>query len=253
MVLVPRYAWVSQWDNTKSQGQPNISISVAKNYISKLNCWCHIPWWSRLSVIACRFCLLAMMSHLILQSSAMTQCELYTTGWDLICSASPNSGAVSQRATQFAQVCVSLCLCMCVHALLHSYVCTQTCCKALWMSMPCPQGAGGLARHSPALPRREMSILCLRRFWKAVDMTFTPSYVRAPVYCKERAGEWNGSIYKDSLKTIISQIEFAQAFTPKDFIAIFSCLFIYEKKPHKGSWNQSSISAGWTVVMVENQ
>jgi len=55
------------------------------------------------------------------------------------------------------------------------------------MSMPCPQGAGGLARHSPALPRREMSILCLLKFWKAVDMTFTPSYVRAPVYCRQRA------------------------------------------------------------------
>lgn len=52
--------------------------------------------------------------------------------------------------------------------------------------MPCPQGAGGLARHSPALPLREMSILCLLKFWKAVDMTFTPSYVRAPVYCEER-------------------------------------------------------------------
>lgn len=68
---------------------------------------------------------------------------------------------------------------------------TQTCCRARWMSMPCPQGAGGLARHSPALPLREMSILCLLKFWKAVDMTFTPSYVRAPVYCKKRVAGSN--------------------------------------------------------------
>lgn len=61
-----------------------------------------------------------------------------------------------------------------------------TCWSALWISMPWPQGAGGLARHSPAFPRREMSILCLRRFWKAVDITLTPSYVRAPVYCTQR-------------------------------------------------------------------
>lgn len=58
----------------------------------------------------------------------------------------------------------------------------QTCCSALWMSMPCPQGTAGLARQSPALPRREMSIRCLRRFWNASAITRTPSYVRADVY-----------------------------------------------------------------------
>lgn len=79
---------------------------------------------------------------------------------------------------------------VCVRALACFYLCAQTCCKARWMSMPCPHGAGGLARHSPALPLREMSILCLLKFWKAVDITFTPSYVRAPVYCEERA-DWS--------------------------------------------------------------
>lgn len=118
------------------------------------------------------------------------------TEWDLICSASPNSRAVSQCAIQeFAQVCAGV-LCTCVHALACSDVCAQTCCKALWMSMPCPQGAGGLARHSPALPLRDMSILCLLKFWKAVDMTFTPSYVRAPVYCEERADNSNRSKHR---------------------------------------------------------
>ena len=68
------------------------------------------------------------------------------------------------------------------------------------MSMPCPQGAGGFARHSPALPLREMSILCLLRFWKAVDMTFTPSYVRAPVYCEERAHKSIGGSYNVVMK-----------------------------------------------------
>lgn len=61
-----------------------------------------------------------------------------------------------------------------------------TCCRALWMSMPCPQGTAGLARQSPALPRREMSMRCRRRFWKASAITRTPSYVRADVYCKQK-------------------------------------------------------------------
>lgn len=64
----------------------------------------------------------------------------------------------------------------------HASAGFQTCCSALWMSMPCPQGTAGLARQSPALPRREMSIRCFRRFWNASAITRTPSYVRADVY-----------------------------------------------------------------------
>ncbi len=78
-----------------------------------------------------------------------------------------------------------------------------TCCRALWMSMPWPQGAGGLARHSPAFPLREISMRWFLRFWKAVAMTVTPSYVSAPVYLDvpQTRSKWKGE--KD--KIIYSQ------------------------------------------------
>lgn len=57
-----------------------------------------------------------------------------------------------------------------------------TCLSVLSMSIPCPQGAAGFARQSPALPLLEISIFCLLRFLKVSAITRTPSYVRADVY-----------------------------------------------------------------------
>lgn len=70
-----------------------------------------------------------------------------------------------------------------------AYICSSvhvTCLSVRSMSMPWFQGAAGLARQSPALPLREMSTFCLRRFRKASAITITPSYVRAEVYCRNR-------------------------------------------------------------------
>lgn len=69
------------------------------------------------------------------------------------------------------------CICSSVHV---------TCLSVRSMSMPWFQGAAGLARQSPALPLREMSTFCLRRFRKASAITITPSYVRAEVYYRNR-------------------------------------------------------------------
>lgn len=72
------------------------------------------------------------------------------------------------------------------HLLFNVLYLLHTCCKALCMSIPCPHGTAGLAKQSPALPRREMSILCFLRFWKASYITRTPSYVSAEVYYTNR-------------------------------------------------------------------
>lgn len=70
LIVTALHAW--RCDREVSQSVQHSWFPPAKYYISKLNCWCHIPWWSLLSVIACRFCLLATMSHLILESSPVT-------------------------------------------------------------------------------------------------------------------------------------------------------------------------------------
>lgn len=53
--------------------------------------------------------------------------------------------------------------------------------RALSMSMPWLQGTAGLARQSPALPLRDTSTLCLRRYRKASARTSTASWVSADV------------------------------------------------------------------------
>lgn len=55
--------------------------------------------------------------------------------------------------------------------------------RALSMSMPWLQGTAGLARQSPALPRRETSTRCRRRYLKASAITRMASWVSAEVYC----------------------------------------------------------------------
>lgn len=71
--------------------------------------------------------------------------------------------------------------------------------RALSMSMPWLQGTAGLARQSPALPRRETSTRCRRRYLKASAITRIASWVNAEVYWEEiwqkkqmteRDGEW---------------------------------------------------------------
>lgn len=129
-------------------------------------------------------------------------------------------------------------VCMYVHVLVCLCECVQTCCKALWISMPCPQGAGGLARHSPALPLREMSILCLLKFWKAVDMTFTPSYVRAPVY-------WKGIAHKSNRGHTDKNGQWSLEWLMR--IVAFSVHFLTLQK-RKCSDSKSVLSAGWTMI-----
>lgn len=55
--------------------------------------------------------------------------------------------------------------------------------RALSMSMPWLHGTAGLARQSPALPRRDTSTRCRRRYRKASAITRMASWVRAEVYC----------------------------------------------------------------------
>lgn len=55
--------------------------------------------------------------------------------------------------------------------------------RALSMSMPWLQGTAGLAKQSPALPRRETSTRCRRRYLKASAITRMASWVSAEVYC----------------------------------------------------------------------
>lgn len=64
-----------------------------------------------------------------------------------------------------------------------------TCLRARSISIPWFQGAAGLARQSPALPRRLISIFWRRRVRKASAITRTPSYVSDDVYwgIRERA------------------------------------------------------------------
>lgn len=57
----------------------------------------------------------------------------------------------------------------------HNSWLVPTCLSARSMSIPWFQGAAGLARQSPALPRRLMSIFCRRRVRKASAITRTPS------------------------------------------------------------------------------
>lgn len=54
------------------------------------------------------------------------------------------------------------------------------------MSMPWLHGTAGLARQSPALPLRDTSTLCLRRYRKASAITRMASWVRADVYCEKQ-------------------------------------------------------------------
>ncbi len=82
----------------------------------------------------------------------------------------------------FFPIAYKACVCSSVHV---------TCLSVRSMSMPWFQGAAGLARQSPALPLREMSTFCLRRFLKASAITITPSYVSAEVYYRKR-GSWKG-------------------------------------------------------------
>ncbi len=65
----------------------------------------------------------------------------------------------------------------------------QTCLRARSISNPWAHGTAGLARQSPLLPRRLMSILCLCRKRNASVITCTASYVRAEVYCKGKKYE----------------------------------------------------------------
>lgn len=64
-----------------------------------------------------------------------------------------------------------------------SFLHPPTVLRALSMSMPWLQGTAGLARQSPALPRRETSTRCRRRYRKASAITRIASWVRAEVYC----------------------------------------------------------------------
>lgn len=81
----------------------------------------------------------------------------------------------------------SLCTCLIIFlSFSFLFLALHTCLSVRSMSMPWFQGAAGFARQSPALPLREMSTFCLRRFLKASAITITPSYVRAEVYCIER-------------------------------------------------------------------
>lgn len=61
--------------------------------------------------------------------------------------------------------------------------------RALSMSMPWLQGTAGLARQSPALPRRETSTRWRRRYLKASAITSMASWVNAEVYYSERERE----------------------------------------------------------------
>lgn len=69
--------------------------------------------------------------------------------------------------------------------------------RALSMSMPWLQGTAGLARQSPALPRRETSTRCRRRYLKASAITKMASWVSAEVYCTklqkyiQQKAQWN--------------------------------------------------------------
>lgn len=69
---------------------------------------------------------------------------------------------------------------------------TPTVLRALSMSMPWLQGTAGLARQSPALPRRETSTRCRRRYRKASAITRIASWVRAEVYCTKLQKITNG-------------------------------------------------------------
>lgn len=60
--------------------------------------------------------------------------------------------------------------------------CTWTILRALSMSMPWLQGTAGLARQSPALPLRDTSTRCRRRYRKASAITRMASWVSADVY-----------------------------------------------------------------------
>lgn len=58
--------------------------------------------------------------------------------------------------------------------------------RALSMSMPWLQGTAGLARQSPALPRRETSTRWRRRYLNASAITRMASWVSAEVYCSKQ-------------------------------------------------------------------
>lgn len=69
--------------------------------------------------------------------------------------------------------------------------------RALSMSMPWLQGTAGLARQSPALPLRDTSTRCRRRYRKASAITRMASCVSADVYwdirSQERNPQWRAS------------------------------------------------------------
>lgn len=69
-----------------------------------------------------------------------------------------------------------------------------TCLRARSISTPWAQGTAGLARQSPLLPRRLMSILCLWRKRNASVITWTASKVRADVYWKTKK-HWHRVLY----------------------------------------------------------
>lgn len=88
---------------------------------------------------------------------------------------------------------VSICpnICQSVYNKLRGIKALPTCLSARSMSIPWFQGAAGLARQSPALPRRLMSIFWRRRVRKASAITRTPSYVSEEVY-------WRGQTRRNS-------------------------------------------------------
>lgn len=79
-----------------------------------------------------------------------------------------------------------------------------TCFRVRSISMPWFQGAAGLARQSPALPLREMSTFCLRRFLKASAITITPSYVSAEVYWDTRERSEGGRVTGGKRKSSVA-------------------------------------------------
>lgn len=74
------------------------------------------------------------------------------------------------------------------------------------MSMPWLQGTAGLARQSPALPRRETSTRCRRRYLKASAITRMASWVRAEVYFIKLQKKWWNETEIESERRNISLI-----------------------------------------------
>ena len=73
--------------------------------------------------------------------------------------------------------------------------------RALSMSMPWLQGTAGLARQSPALPRRETSTRWRRRYLKASAITRIASWVRAEVYCTKQTDKKTPKNKKQNSRT----------------------------------------------------